>query len=135
VEERNKNMRYWIFVLDDRALIETDFRKQHVVEALRRRLSTDFPRSCFCPMMLARQRLPVTSATNNSDSPFVKAFECVARRPNGSELWRCRATEAWPDTFDEFGATWPSGYPRWSSSAAARTFRHGIAGEYVLGEL
>jgi hypothetical protein len=38
----------------------------------------------------------------------------------------------WPSSFLEFGATWPSGQLRWSSSAVAATFRGGRALEMLL---
>jgi hypothetical protein len=40
----------------------------------------------------------------------------------------------WPSTFLEFGATWPSGQLRWSSSSIAATFQAGRAVEMLLDD-
>src|SRR5438128_1852705 len=70
---------------------ELDFRDPYAVSSMRQRLAAQLPRSCVCPLMLNRQRLPLTVATRSAnDSPFLALFERVCEAANGAELWRCR---------------------------------------------
>lgn len=146
-------------------LIELDFRDQHAVFQLQQSLAVHLPRSCICPLLLDRQRLPLTPATGETeDRPFFARFEPLQRAPNGARLWRCRCCSSWwlvvldwevsdawylerllpqhanaitthgewPSTFRDFGATWPGGQLRWSSSSVAATFQGGRALEMLF---
>jgi hypothetical protein len=77
-------------------LIELDFRDHCAVSQLQQRLAVQLPRACICPLLLDRQRLPLTPATRETeDRPFFSRFELLQRAPNGVRLWRCRCCGSW----------------------------------------
>lgn len=71
-------------------LIECDYRDPSATGSLRRRLSLQLPRSCVCPLMLDRQRMPMTLESAGSGSFFRSKFEILRTAPNGMRLWSCR---------------------------------------------